>query len=183
MRVPASGGVPQQVFASTSGASLFFDCSAHGRCVLLEEQSNQMVVSSLDAVRGKGARLATLPFSGWGDALLPDGDHLAVIVDGFPRNRLRIVSFRGEPPREIVVEKAVALSGLRATPDGSGFFSRNGSGLRTDLLLIRPDGTSLVLLARQGSFRPRAAVASPDATHLAIEAMTAKIDVWMLQEN
>jgi hypothetical protein len=181
MRVPISGGVPQQVFAGAAGTH--FNCSPQGRCVLLEQQGNQMVVSSLDAVRGKGGHLATIPFWDWGDALLPDGDHFALIVDGVPRNRLRIVSFRGEPARDIIVGKAIALSGLHAAPDGSGFFSRNGTGPRTDLLFIRPDGTSHVLLGQQGSFRPRGAVASPDATHLAIEAMTAKIDVWMLQGN
>src|SRR4029453_19194753 len=112
---------PHEVFASTTWA--FPRCSAHGQCVLFEQRGDQMIISSLDAVRGKGGELAAVPLIRPGEALLADGNRVAFIIeDARPRNHIRVVSLRGGPTRDIVVDKATALMGLDATPDGSGLF-------------------------------------------------------------
>ena len=50
----------------------------------------------------------------------------------------------------------------------------------SELLFIRPDGTSHVLWSQQGA--PVTAIPSPDGTHLAIAGWTRQSNVWMLTD-
>jgi len=57
----------------------FPHCSAHGRCVVLDYQGPEIVISEIDPLRGKGPDLAKIRET-FGGYLLPDGNAFAVIV-------------------------------------------------------------------------------------------------------
>jgi DNA-binding winged helix-turn-helix (wHTH) protein/Tol biopolymer transport system component len=179
MRVPLAGGRPEQVLATTRVA--WPRCSVRGRCVLFEQDNDRWIISSLDPVRGKGERLCSLPFNTRGEDLSPDGNAVALVVEGTrPANRIRIYSMRGEPQNDVVVEGANALTTLDWGGTGAGFFSSNLTPTRRELLFIRLDGTSHVLSSQQGI--PLAAIPSPDGTHLAMSGWTRQSNVWMLTD-
>jgi Tol biopolymer transport system component len=179
MRVPLAGGRPEQVFAATGVA--WPRCAVRGRCVLFEQDKDRWIISSLDPVRGKGERLGSIPFTNRGEDLSPDGKALALVVDD-PRsmNRIRIYSLRGELQKEVVVEYASALMHLDWGGTGAGFFSSNQTPGHSELLFIRPDGTSRVLWSQQGD--AMTAIPSPDGTHLAISGWTRQSNIWMLTD-
>jgi DNA-binding winged helix-turn-helix (wHTH) protein/WD40 repeat protein len=177
MRVPLAGGRPEQVLTTTG--VVWPRCAVRGRCVLFEKDGDRWIISSLDAVRGKGDRLCSIPFNTGGEDLSPDGNAVALVVeDSRPMNRIRIYSLRGEPQKDVVVENATALANLDWGGTGAGFFATNRTPGGSELLFIRPDGTSRVLWSQQGT--PVAAIPSPDGTHLAIAGWTRQSNVWML---
>jgi Tol biopolymer transport system component len=188
MRVPLAGGRPEQVLATTGVA--WPRCAVRGRCVLFEQDGDRWLISSLDPVRGKGERLCSIPFNTKGEDLSPDGNAVALVVEGArPANRIQIYSIRGEPQKDVVVENATALTGLDWGGTGAGFFSTNrrpslqtpsGWGAGSELLFIRLDGTSHVLWPQQRA--PIAAIPSPDGTHLVIAGWTRQSNIWMLTD-
>jgi DNA-binding winged helix-turn-helix (wHTH) protein/Tol biopolymer transport system component len=179
MRVPLAGGRPEQVLAPTGVA--WPRCAVRGRCVLFEQDKDRWIISSLDPVRGKGERLCSIPFNTRGEDLSPDGNAVALVVeDARSKNVIRIYSLRGEPQKDVVVENATALVNLDWGGTGAGLFSSNQTPGRSELLFIRPDGTSHVLWSQQGA--PVFAVPSPDGTHLAIAGSTRQSNVWMLTD-
>jgi serine/threonine protein kinase len=175
MRVPITGGTSE---ALTTMRRAILHCSAHGRCVVLEFQGSQIVISEIDPLRGKGPELARVPETA-GAYPLPDGNEIGTIVTGQagPRNRVRIVSFTGQPSRDIVVRGAKELGNLTWLPSGKGFFAIDGN----DLLFITLDGVSRVLWAPAG-LEPWWAEPSPDSRHLAIHMGSGQINAWMLSD-
>jgi Tol biopolymer transport system component len=179
MRVPLAGGRPEQVLATAGLPGP--RCSIRGRCVLFEEDRGGWIISSLDPVRGKGERLFMAPFDIRGGDLSPDGNALALVLEGSrPRNRIRIYSLGGEPQQDVVVENASTLVGLDWAATGTGLFSSNVTPSLSELLFIRLDGTSHVLWSQRGT--PVWAVPSPDGAHLAIGALTRQSNIWMLTD-
>jgi DNA-binding winged helix-turn-helix (wHTH) protein/Tol biopolymer transport system component len=177
MRVPLAGGRPEQVLATTGLA--LPRCAVHGRCVLFEQDGDRWIVSALDPLHGKGERLCSIPVNTGAGDLSPDGNAMALIVEGsHPANRIRIYSLRGEPKNDVVVENASAL--LSLDWGGAGFFSSNQTPQGRELLFIRLDGTSRVLWSQPGV--PAAAIPSPDGTHLAIAGWTRHSNAWMLTD-
>jgi len=149
----------------------------------MDYEGPQITLSDVDPIRGKGAQLARIHAT-TGGYLLPDGNAFAIIVtddvppgtvDVSPRNRIRILSFKGAPPRDITVRNARELASLTCLPSGAGFFSVD----RRNLLFITPDGTSRVLWSPVG-IEPLWAVPAPDGRHLAISVGSGQTNAWML---
>jgi hypothetical protein len=175
MRIPVIGGASEVLSTIHSG---FPHSSAHGRCVVLDYQGSQIVISEIDSLRGKGPELARIHWTS-GGYLLPDGDAFAMIVteNATPRNRVRIVSFKGEPSRDIIVHGAKELSSLTWLPSGRGFFTVDGD----KLLFVTADGVSQVLWSPVG-LEPWSAIPSPNGKHLAIHTGSGQVNAWMLSD-
>jgi len=179
MRVPLAGGRPEQVLAASGAA--WPRCAVRGRCVVFEQDRDRWIISALDPVRGKGERLCSIPFNTRGEDLSPDGNAVALVVDGAgSMNRIRIYSLSGEPQHDVTVENATTLVSLDWGGTGAGLFSTDRMPGRTDLLFIRLDGRSSVLWSQQGTHV--AAIPSPDGTRLAIAGWTRQSNVWMLTD-
>jgi eukaryotic-like serine/threonine-protein kinase len=181
MRAPLSGGVSQPLFDVRRFAGC--QCSPRGRCVVLETDGDEIIVSAVDAVRGKGAELARVPASTTAAAISPDGDGLAFIVPGEDgrRNRIRLISFAGKPARDVIVPRANWLASLDGLSNGLGFFSLDNTADRRNLLFIRPDGTSEVLWSSPGLVGGWA-IPAPDGKHVAINAEMAQSNIWMMTD-
>ena len=97
--------------------------------------------------------------------------------DSGPRNRVRIVSFKGQPSRDIIVRGAKELSNLTWLPSGEGFFAIDGDSL----LFVTTDGVSRVLWSPAG-LEPWWAEPSLDSKHLAIHMGSGQVNAWMLSD-
>jgi DNA-binding winged helix-turn-helix (wHTH) protein len=172
MRVPLTGGTPE-LLASGSGG---FECAAHGRCVRYRARDGITHLLALDPLQGEGAELGRIPETE-GSTILPDGDAFAYIVpqDNGPRNRVRLISFRKKPNKDILVEHATALMGLDWLPSDSGFLTTDDG----NLLLVSPNGSSRVLWS-PAPLRAWWALASPDEKHLAISVSSQQSNAWLL---
>ncbi|HXJ14142.1 MAG TPA: hypothetical protein VNH19_17845, partial [Candidatus Limnocylindrales bacterium] len=107
MRVPLSGGVPQEIF-KTSGY-MAHDCGRFPEtlCVLAERTEREIVFRAFDPVQGKGRELTRIPVSpseGYDLAVSPDGSRIAVTKNFDPTGRIRIISSTGKPERDVVVK-------------------------------------------------------------------------------
>jgi hypothetical protein len=180
MRMPLGGGAPAELLR---GNGLRLQCAVHGRCVLLEVKDGSWVISSLDPFKGKGAELARAPLSYAGFRVLPDGDGFGYIVppeDGGVRNRVRVISFSGGLPNDIVVMGATSLLGLAWLPSGSGFLAVDGGRTDRRLLLVSHTGASKVLWAPTTLSINGYNVPSPDEKHVAIGVSASYSNVWMV---
>jgi hypothetical protein len=141
------------------------------------------VVFALDPIRGKQQELTRLPSPPAGEGLTPDGEHYAYIVpvESGIQNRIRLLSFHGEPSHDIVVKNAVRLGALDSFPTG-GFLSPDIASSRPTLLFITAEGNANVLW-RPEQVDVGAAVPSPDGKHLAIRAFTRQSNVWLIDEH
>ena len=188
MRAPIEGGMAQEIYASPEIA--WPQCSIAKGCIVYENRGDTGVISSLDPISGKGAELATIPTSHHG-YILPDGTEFAYIVhQDRPRverggdlvamsNHIRIISFIGKAPKDIIVQDANELENLDPLPDGSAWFSVNHTSERTELLHITRDGKSHVLWAPDRTLLD-SAMSSRDGKHLAIHTSTTTRNVWMM---
>ena len=141
------------------------------------------VVFALDPIRGKQQELTQFPSSARGANLTPDGEHFAYIVpeESGIQNRIRIVSFHGEPSHDIVVKNAVRLSTLDSFPTG-GFLSQEIASSHQTLLFITAEGNANVLW-RPEQLDVGPAIPSPDGKHLAINASTRQSNVWLADQR
>ncbi len=154
-----------------------------GRCVVLETQGAEIIVSAVDPVRGKRAELGRVPASTTAAALVPDGEGLAFVAAGENgrQNRIRVVSFSGKPPRDLIVHQANWLASLDGLANGSGYFSLDNTTTGHELLFIRPDGTSKVLWSPPGLVGGWA-IPAPDGKHVAINAEITQSNIWMITD-
>jgi eukaryotic-like serine/threonine-protein kinase len=186
MRVPLAGGRPEVLVTFPPGTSGWCQCAYHGRCVLVENRAardSSSVVFALDPTRGRQQELTQFPAHNGGTALIADGEHFAYIVpeEKGIRNRIRIVSFQGEPPKDIVVKNAVRLLALDAFPTG-GFLSTETASPHQGLVFIRADGNA-TLLWRPEHLDASAAIPSPDGKHLAMNVWTRQSNVWLIDQR
>jgi hypothetical protein len=109
--------------------------------------------------------------------LTPDGESFAYVVrsDTGLFNRVRVVSFSGKAPSDIVVQNATKLTGLVWLPSNSGFLTTDGG----KLLMVSSSGTARVLWA-PASVWAGWAVPSPDEKHLAINVGSRQTNAWMM---
>lgn len=179
-RIPAEGGVPEQL--PTSGEVEEFHCSAGkaGRCVLREAVAGkELVYYAIDPIGGMGPELARTPWqpSLLGDwSLSPDGT-TAVIANHDSRDpRLGLLRLLGPDAKvdDIHVQGFGALLGANWSTDGRGFFveSRTVSGY----LLLFVDLSGHVKLLRE-SRTPIWGAPSHDGTKLAFPWVTFRNNV------
>jgi hypothetical protein len=104
-----------------------------------------------------------------------------VNTDAGSRNRIRVVSFKGQPSKDLIVQNVTNLDGCTPLSSGSGFFSMDHTANRTNLVFVKPDGTSRVLWSPT-QLIPWWTVPSPDGKHLAITVAAQYRNAWMLTD-
>jgi len=137
-------------------------------------------------VHGDRTRLAETthdPREPYSAAISADGFQLAILL---PLERtLRIVSLRGEPPRDVRAgDRPLDPSLFYWSADGAGWYvsstpQRYPAG--TDLLHIYPDG-HVQVIAHQSERDGMAAVPSPDGRHVAMTRTSTVRNAWMLTQ-
>ena len=108
---------------------------------------------------------------------MPDGEAFAYVEqqDKGPLNVVRVISFTGKPPQDIVVQQATSLMNLDWLPSDSGFLTTDHG----NLLLVWRSGASRVLWS-PAPLQAWFAIPSPDERHLAIDVSSQHSNVWMV---
>lgn len=180
MRMPLEGGAPQEVL--TSAAVSGFSCSRipGGACILSETRGPADVISLIDFMKGRGPEI----FEKGGDTsaptISPDGRHIAFVLAGAPRNRIRVTNLHGRTENEITVTDAEYLISLDWAADGTGLFSGDLQPTGSRLLHIEPNGAAQPLLTQTTRARIWG-ISSPDGWHLATFKTKVSANVWMVE--
>jgi Tol biopolymer transport system component/DNA-binding winged helix-turn-helix (wHTH) protein len=180
MRAPINGGPPHIVLEAPAIGN--FECSHAPAtiCAFSQEEPKELVISVFDPVIGEPHKIATLE-ADWGWGLSPDGKAIAASTFGATKNRIRLLSLSGQPPRELTVKNWSGFNSLDWAADSKGFFiSSNPAGLRQSLLYVDLAGNAHQIW-QVNHVWPTWAIPSRNGKYLAIPAPTIEGNVWMAE--
>ena len=180
MRTPINGGPPHIVLEAPAIGN--FECSHAPAtiCAFSQEEPKELVISVFDPVIGEPHKIATLE-ADWGWGLSPDGKAIAASTFGATKNRIRLLSLSGQPPRELTVKNWSGFNSLDWAADSKGFFiSSNPAGLRQSLLYVDLAG-NVHQIWQVNHVWPTWAIPSRNGKYLAIPAPTIEGNVWMAE--
>jgi Tol biopolymer transport system component len=135
----------------------------------------------LDPIKGRGPKVLETTIESGKPAISPDGQHIAFVLPGLPRNRIRIVDLRGATERDITISAAEYLASLDWSADRTGFFSGDMHSDTERLLYIERNGASHVLWTQAAAGFGIWGIPSPDGRYLATFKANASANVWMVE--
>ncbi len=180
MRMPLRGGAHDEILTSAAVSGLSCSRVSGGACVLSETRGTADMVSLVYPSKGRGPEIFEKAGDTSAPTISPDGRHIAFVLAGTPRNRIRITNSRGATEDEIVVRGAGYLISLDWSADGTGLFSGD----------LQPTGARLLHIGRNGAVQTlwtqttRAriwGISSPDGRRLATFKSTVNSNVWMAE--
>jgi serine/threonine protein kinase len=183
MRVPLSGGLPEQVIKGhIDGARC--PRSPGSACVIgeLTQDKKQIIFTALDPVKGRGRELTRFgdehaDYLAWD--LSPDGTQI-VLYKEF-EGRFRLLSLNRRVVNEIGVTGGAQLRTMSWAADGKGLFAANAIQQGAQLLYIDLRGNAHVLWQLRGRDAFVWGRPSPDGRHLAILGGAGTANVWMME--
>ena len=188
VRFPASGGTPQTISQLSTLAFVSCPKAVSKVCVMAEESDDkkQMIVSTLDAVRGREAELARIELERPVDLLLdnlvcvisPDGTLLALTRS--PVSPVEIRSLKGRIIRKIPFRPAGKLLWMSWAADQKGLFLTTRAPGGTELLHLDLQGKAISLRKCLGA-NACVAYPSPDGRHLAVLDQKQASNMWMME--
>jgi eukaryotic-like serine/threonine-protein kinase len=189
MRLPSSGGPPEQILETANDPDCAFDCSSHpgGLCVFSRQEEGRRVFYALDPLRGLGKEVArtegaTLQRLGANSvahdfAISPEGSRIAVATQDKSSEQVHLLDLRNGRERSLPLPQTWSVGSLAWASDGSALFA----SLRSTIGRIELDGKTLVLRGPgksqwSGFIRP-----SPDGRYLAFSQYTPMSNIWLLE--
>jgi hypothetical protein len=185
MRVPSGGGAPQQVME----VALFgnFACARAPSELCFVGQSNadgkKLSISAFDPLQGKAREVLNLDvhpggFYNWMPS--PDGSRIAFVDFSPLEGRIRLLSLKGEPERDIAVKEWAGFNSVDWAADGKSLFVSSQSPTSSTLLHVDLEGHATPFWDQPGAWRTWA-IAAPNGRELAIQGMTSSSNVWMIE--
>jgi serine/threonine protein kinase/Tol biopolymer transport system component len=181
MRMPLGGGSAEEILAANDAFGLMCSHTAGGPCILIELRGKAWISSLLDPINGRGPKVIETTMDAGTPAISPDGTHIAFVLPGTPKNRIRIVDLHGATENEIRVLGTKDLETLDWSADGTGFFSGDMQPAGARLLHVQLDGRSQVLWT-QPARTELWGIPSPDGRHLATFKTQVSANVWMVEK-
>jgi len=185
MRVPIDGGPAQTLFSFPHGHGES-SCARipSSSCVIFERSQDRkhVIVTAFDPAKGLGDELTRIDLDpnmdGWDAALSPDGTRVA-LISGSP-GKIKIVTLRGDPTRELQVKDSPSLLNSSWAADGKALFVSASILGGYALLRVGMDGEARTLIANHA---PDVVLGlpSPDGRTLAVMAATYNQNVWMME--
>jgi eukaryotic-like serine/threonine-protein kinase len=112
--------------------------------------------------------------------LSPDGTSIAALKFSASDSRIRVISLKGQPTREITVKGWNSFTSLDWAADGKGFFiSSNPTGRLSTLLYVDLLGNAYPLWQVK-NFQATWAIPSHNGKYVAIPAPTIGSNAWMV---
>ena len=183
MRVPISGGAPEQVLESSPDAEV--RCAkAHSRCILGERDRirNELVFTDFNPAGGKTVQLLRLgadPGASPEWDLSPDGVTVAIVNLDDAKDRIRLVQLDSKATRSISLGHAKTLSGISWSAVGKTWFVTSSSVRGASILNVQSNGTSLELWATSNLVDTP--LTSPDDGNLAFTIVTRNSNAWLIE--
>ncbi len=184
MRVPASGGSPEQVLEAPVDPTIVFDCPSlpSSSCVISREEQGQLVFYALDPVQGQGKEIIRTKRGQTSDlqwCLSPDGSHVAFASRTQLREQIRILDLQNGTERSLSLPKGWWIYGFSWAADGKALFASVPS---TEFLIARIDldGNTHILFKRAAAWIG-VPFSSPDGKHLAYFEGIVDDNFWLLE--
>lgn len=185
MRVPTAGGTSQEMFTAKNLVDSSCARFPSTLCVIAErtEDQKQVVITSFDGSKGRGAELARIsvdPETETGPIKLsPDGTRLAVIRNA--ASSLQILSLKGELLREVKIPTWDHDTGpIMWSSDSRSLYVPAAAPAGAFLLHISLAGVVHVLRTNEGG-PYTSGIPSPDGRHIAIGSSVKTENVWMME--
>ena len=185
MRVPASGGTPEEVLHGPAAELDDFYCPTlpGNPCVIATSVKDQTVFHEIDPMHGLGKELTRLNTKDyaptWTWSLSPDGSQ-AAISTGVANTRLHILDLRTGQANPVPLTTSANIWAIHWTQDGKALLvaaQSNGYFLARVTL----DGKMTVLLDRGRNHWLTAPIPSPDGKHIAFTQQSFDFNAWMIQ--
>jgi Tol biopolymer transport system component len=189
VRVPATGGNPEEILRVVRPISLSCARAPANLCVISEQSADhkQMVVTTFDPAKGRGPEIARfdlardidLSADGIECAISPDGTRLAITRN--PEDPIEIQSLRGQPALTIHAEgidKIGKIGAIRWAPDGKALFVSHSKKDGGEVLHLDLQGHARLLWKCNGKCF---GTPSPDGRHLAIYDWKRNANMWMME--
>ena len=185
MRVPDSGGSPEQVLEAPVDPMITFDCPSRpsSSCVISREQQGQLIFYALDPVQGQGKEIIRTK---WGQAndlqwcISPDGSHIALASRTELREQIRILDLQNGTERSLSLPKGWRIYGFTWAADGKALFASIPTSTEFLISRIDLDGNTHVLFKRVAPWIG-APISSPDGKHLAYFEGIVDDNFWLLE--
>ena len=185
MRLQSSGDTPQSVMEVPRIGNYACARPPLDVCFLaqLSEDQKKVTFKAFDPLRGKAHEVLTLdvhPGGLFNWMPSPDGSRF-VFADYNPlEGRIRLLSPKGDPERDVVVKGWAGFNSVDWAADGKSLFVSSQSPTGSTLLRVDLEGRATPLWDQRGSWRTWA-IAAPNGRDLAIQGMTSGSNVWMIE--
>jgi eukaryotic-like serine/threonine-protein kinase len=185
MRVRSSGDAPQSVMAIPRLGNYACPRPPSDVCFLsqLSEDGKKIIFTAFDPLQGKTHEVFTLdvhPGALYNWMLSPDGSRIAFADYNPLEGRIRLLSMKGEPERDIVVKGWAGFNSVDWTADGKFLLVSSQSPTSSTLLRVDLEGHAIPLWDQRGAWRTWA-IAAPNGRELAILGMTSGSNIWMIE--
>ena len=110
----------------------------------------------------------------------PDGSRLAFSEFSILEGRIRLLSLRGDPDKDIVVKGWAGITSVDWAADGKSLFVSSQSPTSVTLLHVDLEGHATPLWDQRGSWRTYG-IPAPNGRELAIAGITRDSNVWMIE--
>ena len=185
MRVPITGGPPEQLLVMKPDSLLTCAKSPSELCVIAEPSDDRrlVTVTTLDPVHGRGPELARFDLDlqehNWQFELSPDGSRVAATPS--PAGPIYIFSLRGQARQQVHVKGWSNLRSLNWAADSKSLFVFSGNRQERALLHVDMQGNAHFLWQNPGAYGEATAKPSPDGRHLAMSGRTLNSNIWMIE--
>lgn len=179
MKSPIAGGEASTIFSGSFFGNPRCSHAPENLCVVGSLTKDELVVTSFDAVHGRGRELARIPVQpdqphGW--ALSPDGRLISVQQGGATFD---LLDWKTGKRKTVRVDGWTMLMSMDWAADGNGLFMSTVEPA-ANLLHVGLNGRATVLWEPKGTF-VAFTMASPDGRHVAMQAETGNSNAWMIQ--
>jgi serine/threonine protein kinase len=192
LRIPLAGGTPETILQLSHQGNVSCARPPSSVCVLAQrsEDGKQMIVSTLDPIKGRGSELVRFDFDrelgvleGPICVISPDGSRLAMVRS--PDSPLEIRSLHGQLMRKIPSQSVGELTWLNWSGDQEGFFVIRKGQSGNELLFLDFQGKATSLRKCGGGTAGLGggcgALPSPDNQHLAFDDRDQSNNIWMME--
>jgi Tol biopolymer transport system component len=185
MRARTSGGSPQLMMEVPRFNNYACPQRPSDVCFLAQstEDQKKLIFSAFDPAQGKAREVLTLdarPGALYNWMPSPDGSRIVFCEYNPLEGRIRLVSLKGEPERDVVVKGWAGFNSVDWAADGKSLFVSSQSPTSSTLLRVDLQGHATPLWDQRGAWKTWA-IAAPNGRELAIMGMTSGSNVWMIE--
>jgi hypothetical protein len=147
------------------------------------DDPGKVSINVFDPLRGKPHEVLNLDvhpgsMNNWMPS--PDGSRIVFINFSPLESRIRLLSLKGEPERDIDVKGWAGFNSIDWAADGKSLFVSSQSPTSSTLLRVDMEGHATALWDQHGGWATWA-IAAPNGRELAIQGMTSASNVWMIE--